>query len=186
MVQVGLTDNVPVHVLGGSIVPIGAAGSSSTAAALRAPLTLLVALPRRGAGATPLQRCMPACAASQVVRRISSKLMYKRKWNRRETDSRMAVWLTAPPCARLAGKGRAGQCTWTVATSCCPDRTLIIMPHLRLCRCMPLCLVIADIGWVWQSSCTKIHIKPCNRRADAATSWCALWARLVRMQARPA
>lgn len=76
--QVGLTDNVPVHVLGGSIVPIGVAGSSSTATALRVPLTLFVALPRGGAGATPPERCMPACAASEVVNSVSSRVVYKR------------------------------------------------------------------------------------------------------------
>ena len=49
-------------------MPMGAVGSSSTAAALRAPLLLLVAFPPAGAGPGAAQRCLPACAASQAVR----------------------------------------------------------------------------------------------------------------------
>ena len=66
--QAGLTDDVPVSVLAGSIVPMGAVGSSSTAAALRAPLLLLVALPPASAAPAAAQRCLPACAAAQAVR----------------------------------------------------------------------------------------------------------------------
>ena len=67
-VQVGLTDDVPVFVLGGSVVPIGAAGSASTSAALAAPLTLLVALSRNDNASAAAQRCVNDCAAPQPVR----------------------------------------------------------------------------------------------------------------------
>jgi len=65
--QVGLTDNVPVHITAGSIVPMGAAGSASTAAAMRAPLTLVAALAHNDAASTAPQRCLRACAATRVV-----------------------------------------------------------------------------------------------------------------------
>ena len=122
VMQVGLTDNVPVHVLGGSIVPIGAAGSSSTAAALRVPLTLLIALPRDGAGATPPQRCAPACAASQVVRSIFSKVVYKRKWNREKLTHGLIVDRAA--WCQAGGQGACGAMYLDNGDELLPGRSL--------------------------------------------------------------
>jgi hypothetical protein len=65
-----VTDDIPVHVLGGNIVPLAtpAAGSAfnTTAAARAAPLTLLAALPGPPGGPAPL-RCGPACAAGAAA-----------------------------------------------------------------------------------------------------------------------
>ncbi len=57
-----------MHITAGSIVPMGAAGSVSTAAAMRAPLTLVVALAHNDARSTAPQRCLRACASTRVVR----------------------------------------------------------------------------------------------------------------------
>jgi len=68
--QAGVTDDIPVHVLGGNIVPLAtpAAGSAfnTTTAARTAPLTLLAALPGPPGGPAPL-RCGPACAAGAAA-----------------------------------------------------------------------------------------------------------------------
>jgi hypothetical protein len=61
--QAGLTDNPPVYVLGGNIVPLSVNGTNTTAAARAGNLTLLAALP----GAQLLgsfERCGQGCAAS--------------------------------------------------------------------------------------------------------------------------
>ena len=62
--QAGVTDNTPVHVLGGSVLPVGQPGSMTTAAARASPLTLLVAL--APVNASRAQRCTGPCAVPQV------------------------------------------------------------------------------------------------------------------------
>ena len=63
-VQVALTEPAPVHLLGGTVLPLSA-GGNTTAAARGANLTLLVAFPADAAqkpDAGPV-RCGPSCAA---------------------------------------------------------------------------------------------------------------------------
>lgn len=68
--QAGVTDDIPVHVLGGNIVPLATppAGApfNTTAEARGAPLTLLVALPGPP-GPPAQQRCGDACAAGAAA-----------------------------------------------------------------------------------------------------------------------
>ena len=65
-----MTDDIPVHVLGGNIVPLATppAGSpfNTTSDARGAPLTLLVALPGHP-GPPAQQRCGDACAAGAAA-----------------------------------------------------------------------------------------------------------------------
>jgi hypothetical protein len=66
-VQANVTDNTPIHVLGGNILPISR-GGMTTAAARSAPLSLLVALgkaPQGSGGSTP-ERCSGPCTAQEV------------------------------------------------------------------------------------------------------------------------
>ena len=65
MPQADVTDNTPVHVLGGNILPIGGEGSMTTTAARASPLTLLVALTTLGAQ-PPADRCSGPCTAPQA------------------------------------------------------------------------------------------------------------------------
>ncbi|KAK9831002.1 hypothetical protein WJX81_007621 [Elliptochloris bilobata] len=69
-VHAGVTDDIPVHVLGGNIVPLATPPASfpfnTTSDAKSAPLTLLVALPGPP-GAPPQQRCGGACASGSAA-----------------------------------------------------------------------------------------------------------------------
>lgn len=60
-----MTDNTPVHVLGGNILPVGGEGSMTSGAARAAPLTLLVALTPLGAQPVA-ERCSGPCTAPQA------------------------------------------------------------------------------------------------------------------------
>ena len=59
--QAQTTDDPPVFILGGNIVPIGANGTNNTDAARAANLTLLAALP--GLQSPFFHRCGQGCAA---------------------------------------------------------------------------------------------------------------------------
>ena len=59
--QAAPTDNPPVYILGGNVVPIGANGTNTTAAARAANLTLVAALP--GPHSPLFSRCGQGCSA---------------------------------------------------------------------------------------------------------------------------
>ena len=61
ILQAQTTDNPPVYILGGNIIPIGANGTNNTAAAMAANLTLIAALP--GPQQPGFERCGQGCAA---------------------------------------------------------------------------------------------------------------------------
>ena len=59
--QAAPTDNPPVYILGGNVVPVGANGTNTTAAARAANLTLVAALP--GPHSPSFSRCGQGCSA---------------------------------------------------------------------------------------------------------------------------
>ena len=60
-VQAQTTDDPPVYILGGNIVPIGVNGTNNTSAARAGNLTLVAALP--GPQSPYFYRCGQSCAA---------------------------------------------------------------------------------------------------------------------------
>ena len=57
-VQAGVTDNVPLHVLGGNIIPVALGQEFMTTTAVRnATLALVVALPKENSTATGEPPC---------------------------------------------------------------------------------------------------------------------------------
>ncbi len=113
--QAGVTDNTPVHVLGGSVVPIGQPGSMTTATARASPLTLLVALAPANAS-RGAQRCAGPCAVPQVL------FQYRR------------------PCPMHASCAQrcAGPC---VVPQVLPKLALCLMHASRVQRCAGPCAV---------------------------------------------
>lgn len=62
LAQANLTDNTPVFILGGNIVPMGPNGTVTTTAARAGDLTLVAAMP--AASSTHFDRCSQGCAGT--------------------------------------------------------------------------------------------------------------------------
>lgn len=66
--QAEIVDNPPVYVLGGNIVPLGAAGLMTTTALRASNLTLLAALP--SPRSPQFERCGQGCTAQSTAQRL--------------------------------------------------------------------------------------------------------------------